>query len=301
MDAGAGVEHGLQEISLTNNFGRSLTSQDAIRNGGVGATRIGVLPDDPTGDFGSVDLLGKYPSSTVELAANARLSHPFTLSYHFFIHALIERPCPADQSCEYCWPITQLTYVQVRANLSFISKPNARSLLVAFLKSLFDPDYNTVCSEKYDFTLPTGNALSVAKKGIEVLEANLGSDPVPWTFEKEAIALMGSGDFVISSNRRDFPASERSFNYDEIAQLLSIVKDLEEKLANATAMLEDPTFRSNEGAVEFTEAEETKIDVALILAAVALGLVLCLSIFVVLTMSRQSKADAEEEAPTTRR
>ena len=57
MNARDGLEYGLQEISLTNKFGRSLTSRESTRNNGVGAKGVDVLPSDPREDFSLVSLV----------------------------------------------------------------------------------------------------------------------------------------------------------------------------------------------------------------------------------------------------
>mgnify|MGYP000538050713 CR=1 FL=1 len=141
--------YGLNEISIKNKYGRLLTSKEAAANGGIGAITPGIMPGDPTGDFAGVSLL--------------------------------------DQDGEYTWPIILLTYVHVRADLSFMDDPREAGLLVAFLKRLYDPAYVARCEQEMGFTLATGIALDVAQKGIEILESRLGPYVPTWEEETKAV------------------------------------------------------------------------------------------------------------------
>ena len=125
-EAGIGVFAELQEISIQNKYGRLLNSQIAAANGGIGAKESDILPKDATGDFSSVSLL--------------------------------------DQDGEYTWPITLLTYIYVRNDLSFKTDPVERALLVAFLKALFDPSFVSRCETEYGFALPAGASLDLSTR-----------------------------------------------------------------------------------------------------------------------------------------
>lgn len=153
MDTGSGVAAGLPEISIRNKFGRLLTAQEAIAHQGVGAIEQGVLPEDPRADFSSVSLL--------------------------------------DQDGEWTWPITLLTYIYIRQDLSFMADPDSQSLLVAFLKTLYDPDYVTQCNTKHELTLASGASLKLGLDGVKLLEASLPNTSHTWTFEGTAEAILG--------------------------------------------------------------------------------------------------------------
>lgn len=238
LDAGTGVREGFAEISIPNKYGRLLTSQDAIRNNGIGVRQAGVLPDDPRDDFGAVSLL--------------------------------------DQDGEWTWPITLISFVYVRQDLSFLENPNERSLLVAFLKALYDPSLVEQCNTKFDFTLASGHALDVAKKGIALLEGSLTNESRPWTFEDVNVQeITGAGDFVISSKRRNYARFDRENNFAFIQELQVAVQELQQELALLKeGVANDQRSSSSSKAVEFEEKHEAQIMAGLILASAAMGFVL---------------------------
>jgi hypothetical protein len=247
-EAGIGWSSGLQEISIKNKYGRLLTSKQAAANGGIGAKEIGVLPEEPTADFADVSLL--------------------------------------DQEGEFTWPITLLTYVNVRGDITFMKDHAERALLVAFIKALYDPSFVEPCSTKFGFFLADGPALKLARKAITILEASLDPDQPNWTFETTAEALVGDQnyDYILSENRRNIPALERQLNSDDVEALHEIVADLQRQVLLLTTELEEANRRDdNGGEVEFTAKYEAMILAGLIMGAVALVFVLGLAAVVMAT------------------
>jgi hypothetical protein len=232
LEAGSGIDASLPEVSLKNKYGRTLNSEQAAAFDGIGAKEQGVLPEDPAADFGSVSLM--------------------------------------DQSGEFTWPITLLTYVYVRLDLTFMPDPQERSLLLAFLKALYDPEFVDVCATRYGFTLAQGVSLDLAQKAIAMLETSLTPDVQPWTFEYKPNEITGTGDYVISSARLSLPQDERESNLEELkelrAQHAALKAQVDYLLANQAALLDgDFQFES-----EFTETEQAKITAGLVLGAVGL-------------------------------
>ena len=226
LDAGYGVSAGLQEITIQNKFGTLLNSQDAIRHGGVIAN-ANVLPTDPSDDFGAVSLI--------------------------------------DQDGQYVWPITLLTYLYVRLDLSFVEDPNSRSLMLALIKTFYDPEYVDRCVEQYGFTLVSGASLEVAQKGIAMLEAAMSPESTRWTFEDKPLALLGAENYVISSNRHSFPKSERDENREQIQTLMDTVAALKARIA--TMHSDTDKAVAVEADSEFTDTDAVLIWVALVLGA----------------------------------
>ena len=58
LDSGLGWGAGMSEASLKNKYGRTLNSAQAAYFNGIGVKEHGIVPSDPTADFGSVSLLG---------------------------------------------------------------------------------------------------------------------------------------------------------------------------------------------------------------------------------------------------
>ncbi|CAB9524517.1 Inherit from COG: phosphate abc transporter [Seminavis robusta] len=247
-DAGIGLFAGLDEISIKNKYGRLLTSQIAAANGGIGAKESGVLPSDPTADFGRVSLL--------------------------------------DQQGEYTWPITLLTYIYIRTDLSFKTDPAERGLLITFLKALYDPNYVSRCQSNYGFFLADGPALELGMKGIELLESvNISPEDPQWTFEDKPEPIVGAGAYVLSSNRRNFPAVEREHNLDGVQDLRAVILQLEEQVATLQTELENPSSGGGNDEAEFSHKYEAMIVAGLTMATLSLIFVLGLAA-VVITQSR---------------
>mgnify|MGYP000101636516 CR=1 FL=1 len=235
LEAGSGIAARLPEVSLTNKYGRTLNSEQAAAYNGIGAEEEGVLPEDPSADFGKVNLL--------------------------------------DQRGEFTWPITLVTYIYVRMDLSFMPDPEERSLLIAFLKALYDPEFVDVCATSYGFTLAEGVSYDLAQRAITMLEENLGDTATPWTFEYKPQGIVGAGDYVISTTRMSLPQDERHFSIDSYNALREDYEALQ-KQVNLLIAGQAGMVVAVEDEVEFTEEEKVKITAGLVMGAV--GVVIAL-------------------------
>jgi len=94
-----------------------------------------------------------------------------------------------------------ITYVIVRKDLpSFIPDPRAQSLLVVFLKSLYDSDFISKCQEDYLFLPVPENLREIALKSIESLTVSSGAPT--WIKEVDVSEDgSGTGEYVISNYR----------------------------------------------------------------------------------------------------
>lgn len=131
-------------------------------------------------------------------------------------------------------------------------------MLIAFLKPLYKPDYVKQCESEYGFTLPSGPALELGRKGIQPLEANLDPDAPQWSFETKAEAIVGAGDFVLSASSRNYPFIERTTNLENIEELTFQLAEMQDKLAtmqeklNALSQIDD----ADDDAIDFTTQNE---------------------------------------------
>lgn len=243
-EAGIGQFAGLQEISIKNKYGRLLTSQQAAANGGIGAKEMGILPEDPRDDFSDVSLL--------------------------------------DQEGEFTWPITLLTYVYVRSDTSFKTDAVERALLGAFVKALFDPSFVSPCQSKYGFFLADGPALKLAHQAIDILESGLDTSQPTWTFETKAEAIVGSGEYVLSANRRNYPAIERETNNQDVDDLKELVAELQRQVLFLTTELDEGNYGNENGnEAEFTSKYESMIVAGVVMGALSLVLALGLAVLFV--------------------
>lgn len=135
-----------------------------------------------------------------------------------------------------------MTYILVRKDLpNFITDPRAQSLLVAFLKALYDPFYMGKCEEVYHFLPVKGNLRDMALASIDLLE--LSPDAPDWIQEIDILAYGGQGDYIISTRRK---------------QILALDQDiLTEKVRRAEATLEGMADEMTAIQVKSSEMEST--------------------------------------------
>ncbi|KAL3822465.1 hypothetical protein ACHAXA_006893 [Cyclostephanos tholiformis] len=131
------------------------------------------------------------------------------------------------------WPITLVSYVYIRKDLSFIKNPARRTLLKAFATALFDPDYIGLC-DRYGI-VPAPLALKqLSIVGLEMLELDASASD-DWSFEKDTMPGVGQGDYVISSRRQNFGLYEADRLADDLAPLIEEVRQLKLELASLKA------------------------------------------------------------------
>jgi hypothetical protein len=167
IDAGHGISAGLTEVELQNESKTVQSSQEAATKKGIEAAEGDVLPTDPTADFSEVSLL--------------------------------------DQPGEFTWPIVQMTFIYIKKDISSLHQPNEQSLLVAFLKSLYNDDYSSPCYDEFGFTRVSEATKQYALKAIDSLI--LSENATEWIFEGDTtMKITGAADFVISKKRNNFLA-----------------------------------------------------------------------------------------------
>jgi len=247
IDSGHGHDQGLIEIELENADGTLLSSKEAAELGGIGSAALSV-PDSPDKDFGGVDLLNK--------------------------------------GGEYTWPIVAMSYIYVRKDLSHISSDD-QALLVAFLKSLYEPDYIEQCEDLFGFIRAPDFLKTLAMTGIGMLNVTTDNE---FSFESSTLANEGQGDYVVSAKRRSYAEYERSgFVGDvsglvaEAAALSQLIQDLELKADSMKVQIE--TLEGEQKALAesvagfsgtstsssaFTSSDETQITAALAMAAISI-------------------------------
>ncbi len=128
------------------------------------------------------------------------------------------------------WPISLVSYMYIRKDLSFINNPARRTLLKAFATAMFDPDYIGLCDRYGHIPVPT-ELRELSLKGIEMLEVDAPASD-EWIFEKDTMAGWGQGDHVISSRRKNFGLYEADRLADDVAPLIEEVRQLKLELAS---------------------------------------------------------------------
>lgn len=228
IDAGHGHSEGLKEIELQNVHGTYLSSRRAAEKGGIGAAAA-AIPDSADADFGSVDLLNK----------------------------------PG----EFTWPIVAMSYVYVRKDLSFMETPKQQSLLVAFLKNLYDPKAIEQCSI-FGFTRVPNSVRKIALEGIEMLQVDPAAPE--WTVEEDTIPGEGQGTYVISHKRRSYAEYQRYSQESDLEKAMAKIAELEAKISGeAGAPASTATYAS---PATYTDNDAQKLTAALALGAISFTL-----------------------------
>jgi ABC-type phosphate transport system substrate-binding protein len=208
LDAGHGINEGLQEIELENKAGTVQTSERASELGGIAEALTqaeSILPDSALDDWSGVSLI--------------------------------------DMEGENTWPIVLLSYIYVREDVTYMQNPEEQTLLKAFLKALYDDDYVGQCVLDHSFTLPPPEIKEFARAAIDNMITNTGAPE--WTFESSTQRITGQGPYVISQKRRTHNEVERDDLKGAMEDLLQRTADLESLLQDTETKLmavEDDSF-----------------------------------------------------------
>lgn len=125
-----------------------------------------------------------------------------------------------------------VSYLLVRQDLTtFIPDPRAQTLMVEFLRSLYDPLYNSRCETEF-LALPVRGAVrDLALQSIDNLQVS--SDAPVWIKETEVLPITGQGDFVISTRRRESFLIQQDLLTSKIEEAAAT---LEEVVTNVSEM-----------------------------------------------------------------
>ena len=191
IDAAHGHENGLTEIHVRNGDGRYLTT---VESGVVGvqeaATDLSAAPPTADGDFSDVAFYNMPGTNT--------------------------------------WPISLVSYVYIRKDLSHMTDVRARSLVKAFATALFDPEYIGLC-DRYGLLPVPEDLKQLSLAGLDLVDAGEGAPE--WKFEKDTMVGEGAGDYVISKKRKSFGLYEADRLADDVGPLAQEVRELKLQLA----------------------------------------------------------------------
>lgn len=113
------------------------------------------------------------------------------------------------------WPITAMTYVYVKKDLTFIEDPASQSLIKAFLNALYSDEYIIQCEEEFGFVRIGGELREKALKSIEEIVTSPGAPE--WKFEFDTEKYAGQRDYVISKKRQSYSEIEQ----DKLVEMIN--------------------------------------------------------------------------------
>lgn len=164
---------------------------------------------------------------------------------------------------EFTWPIVAMSYIYVRKDLSFMETPVQQSLLVAFLKNLYDPKAIEQCSI-FGFTRVPNSVRKIALGGIEMIKVDPSAPE--WTVEEDTIPGEGQGTYVISHKRRSYAETQRYSTESDLQKAMTKIAELEAKISGEGAAANTATFAS---PATYTDNDAQKLTAALALGAIS--------------------------------
>ena len=181
----------------------------------------------------------RFTTRSAVINKNVVFSHSFLLlRAHVFIFSSI-------QAGPNTWPITLVSYVYIRKDLSFIEDAANRQLLKAFAKTLFDENYIGMCDRYGLIPVPTAlKELSLA--GIDMLEMNDENNAHEFIWEAtDTLPGIGQGDYVLSDRRESFTLYEADRLADDVADMAAEISQLKLELATMRASVSESSGASS--------------------------------------------------------
>jgi len=267
IDMGHGHAEGLAEIELLNADEKYISTKEAALQGGImAAAENADLPDTLMGSFANVNLLNQ--------------GGPFT------------------------WPITAMTYIYVKKDLTFIQDPASQTLLKAFLKAVYSDEYITQCEEEFGFVRIGGELRDQALKSIDEIITSAGAPE--WSFETDTEKNIGQADYVISKKRQSYSEIEQdklvemmnklSLRIDELQAENKSMKSTIASAPTATVAAPVKTATKETSGNSFeslvNEDEDEQVKIALIMSSVSIALWIVTALIMVVNYMSASGSNA---------
>jgi len=242
LETGHRQTAGLQEVRIENSqTGKFQNSDEARAAGGIVDAGTGPAPS-AKDDWSSISLVG--------------------------------RPGPNT------WPLVSISFVNVRNDLTYMQEPNEQTLLVAFLKALYDPSYISGCENDFKVTGVVGGLKEVALDGIQNMITS--EEATDWIFEEEdnTLILKGAGDHVFSAKRGNAyyehldrmdvdttnMRTELTAAKDQVTEVLASLSMVEKK---ASLLIKQSEYSSE---IEYTMYSNVETTLALVFTFASMGL-----------------------------
>ena len=174
--------------------------------------------------FSSTNIVSTVTTCVSHIMLCANLHYPLPMLHPLSIYI------PIPQPGQDTWPISLVSYIYIRKDLSFIPTPARRTLLKAFATALFDPDYIDLC-DRYGLIPVTSELRELSLAGLDMLNLD-ASESENWIFEKDTMPGLGQGDRVISTRRQSFALYEADHIADEVEPMIEDIRMLKLELAS---------------------------------------------------------------------
>jgi hypothetical protein len=145
--------------------------------------------------------------------------------------------------------------------------PEQQSLLIAFLKNLYDPKAIEQCSI-FGFTRVPNSVRKIALKGIDMIQVD--SSAPEWIVEEDTIPGDGQGTYIISHKRRSYAEYQRYSQGSDLEKAMAKIAELEAKISGESAA--PANIASFASTAAYTDNDAQKLTAALALGAVSFTL-----------------------------
>ncbi len=192
-----------------------------------------------------------------------------------------------------------MTYVLVRKDLpTFIPDPRAQSLLVAFLKGLYDPIYIDRCEKEYRFLPVKGKLRDMALASIEMLELSTGAPT--WIQETDILPEGGQDDYVISTRRKRIFGIQQEILTEKVNRAEAALEEIVEEISGIKSTsrkiqveLED-VAQAQENPDNSWSDEKSRIDASFSMSIVALVLWLMSAMVIYVQQMKLQRLEANQ-------
>ncbi len=160
----------------------------------------------------------------------------------------------------------------MKKDLTFIEDPAAQTLLQAFLKALYAPEWITQCEEEFGFVRVDGTLRDQALEAIDSMIISAGAPQ--WTFEYETEKNIGQGDFVISTKRQSYSEVEQDDLVEKIAALTEQILALQAENAKIMSQMGEEGHTHEEETNLYNQEmdQDSQITAALVLSSISFAL-----------------------------
>lgn len=239
IDMGHGHSEDLPEIELINAAQRYISTKEAAERGGImAALQNAALPDSLSESFADVNLLNRGGPNT--------------------------------------WPITTISYIFVKKDLTWIENPASQSLVKAFIKAVYSDEYITQCEEEFGFVRVAGELRNKALQAVDQLVLSPGAPE--WTFEADTEPIIGMGDYVISSKRQSTSEIVQDKLIEKVNKLEKLVAELSGVSVSTGAVhttstgVSQPSSNALGSFIDQEMDEDEQVKTAFILSIVSIAL-----------------------------
>jgi hypothetical protein len=187
-----------------------------------------------------------------------------------------------------------MSYIYVKSDLTFIDDPAAQTLLQAFLRALYAPEWIGQCEDEFGFVRVDGPLRDQALEAIDSMITSAGAPQ--WTFEYVTEERLGQGDYVISTKRQSYSEVEQD---DLVDKLAALTEQIEALKAEYVKIMEETGADDHTHAQESNQSasdEDSQVQAALVMSSISIALWVLAILALLVRMATGSHSSANAGA-----